>query len=223
MRIVAIIPARAGSQRLPGKNLVPLAGRPLIAWTCAAARAARSVAAVYVNTDCPRIAAVAAEHGVTAPALRPAHLATAAAPTRAANQWLLNVLISRGERFDAVLVLQPTSPLRTAADIDAAVALYAQNRPCAVVSVAPLAPLGWLGMVGADGAFEPLHANVAPNARVHRLNGAIYLYTWDDYLFDRPPPRQLAYVMPPERSVDIDTHEDHRLAEICCAAVGGRE
>lgn len=223
MKIVAIIPARGGSQRLPGKNLAPLAGRPLIAWTCAAARAARSPAAVYVNTDCPRIAALAAEHGVSAPALRPAHLATAAAPTRAANRWLLEVLISRGERYDAVLVLQPTSPLRTAGDIDAAVALFAQNRPCAVVSVAAAAPLGWLGTVGADGTFAPLRADIAPHARTYRLNGAIYLFACEDYLRDRPPPRQVAYVMPPERSVDIDTHEDHRLAEIYCAAAGGRE
>jgi CMP-N-acetylneuraminic acid synthetase len=222
VRIVGIIPARAGSQRLPGKNLAPLAGRPLIAWTCAAARAARSLTAVYVNTDCPRIAAVAAEHGVTAPALRPAHLATAGAPTRAANRWLLDLLTSRGQCYDAVLVLQPTSPLRTAADIDAAVALFAQNRPCAVVSVAPVAPSGWLGTVGGDGAYAPLRADVAPEAPVYRLNGAINLFAWDDYLHDCPPPRQMAYVMPPERSVDIDTHEDHRLAEIFCAA-GHRE
>ena len=138
MTVVGLIPARAGSKRLPGKNLVPLDGRPLLAHTCAAAVESRVLTAVYANTDSAEIAAIAEQNGVACPALRPKHLAEDNTPTRDSNLFILDFLSRRGERYDAVMVLQPTSPLRTAEDIRGAWALFEEHAPCAVVSVAPL-------------------------------------------------------------------------------------
>lgn len=209
MRIVGVIPARAGSKRLPNKNLLPLRGRPLIAHTCDAARACPQLDAVYVNTDCPQIAAVAARHGVAAPFLRPTRLATDTAETRAANRFFLEVLRERGETYDAICVLQPTSPLRSAEDISSAIELFIENAPCAVVSVSEIAPASWIGRLGRDGRFEPGQGSEP----LYRLNGAIYLYTVADYLRDREPPRTLALPLPSARGVDIDTIEDLLHAE----------
>lgn len=206
MKILGLIPARRGSRRLPNKNLASLFGEPLIAHTCRAALQSSALDKVYVNTDCPEIAEVASQFGVRCPRLRPPDLATSNTPTRISNQWLMNQL---SEEFDAIAVLQPTSPLRSAEDINAAVTIFESNSPCSVVSIAPVAPANWLGDIARDGQFRP-HVGSEMN---YRLNGAIYLYTWEDYLFDRPPRREMAYSMPRERSMDIDTAFDLHLVE----------
>lgn len=209
MSVVALIPARAGSRRLPNKNLLPLAGRPLVAHTCAAAQTSGALSAVYVNTDSREIAAVAERHGVPCPVLRPEHLAAAHSSTRDANLFLLDFLAQRGETYDAVMVLQPTSPLRTAEDIRAALGLFEGNSPCAVVSVSPVVPECWLGRIGPDGRFE----RSVGDETAYRLNGAIYVYGWDDYVYDRTPRKTIAHPMPASRGVDIDAREDLEYAE----------
>jgi len=207
--VVGVIPARAGSKRLPDKNLVPLGGRPLLAYTCAAALESRVCTAVYVNTDSPAIAAVAEEHGVACPVLRPKSLAADDSSTRDANVFLLDFLARRGEHYDAVIVLQPTSPLRSADDIRAAWDLFEEHAPCEVVSVAPLVRESWAGHIGRDGRFE----HGLGEELLYRLNGAIYIHSNDDYVQDRPARKTVAYRMPPARSVDIDTREDLEYAE----------
>jgi N,N'-diacetyllegionaminate synthase len=205
MRTVGIIPARAGSKRLPGKNLALLGGLPLIAHTCVAARASGVLDAIYVNTDSPEIAAAGRQFGVECPVLRPAHLAADTTPTRDSNLFLLDWLArERGEHYDTLVLLQPTSPLRTADDIRAGLALYRRSAPCAVIGVLPLVPHGWLGRVAPDGRFERWTGDDV----AHRINGALYIHDLSDYVADRPPPRTLAYVMPAARSVDIDRRED---------------
>lgn len=209
MKIIGIIPARAGSKRIPDKNLIALDGRPLLSYTCDAAIRCGIFETVVINTDCRRIAAVAAEHGVQAPALRPAHLATDDAPTRAANIFVLEHLAALGHRFDAVCVLQPTSPLRSTHDIRAAVELWKKAPDSAVVSVSPVAPSTWCGTRGPDGGFVPL----ADVGALYRLNGALYVYSYENYLQSREPKTTRSYVMPAERGVDIDTWEDLEYAE----------
>ncbi len=218
MNAVGIIPARAGSKRLPGKNIAELCDRPLIVHTCRAALDSGVLSAVYVNTDCANIAAVAAGFGVGCPELRPCALAEDDTSTRDANRFLLDLLARSGESYDAIVVLQPTSPLRTAADIRTAWQLYEENAPCAVVSVSPVAPAGWLGTLGKDARFEPLGGD----RTICRLNGAIYIYSLADYLSEHEPARTLAHVMPASRGIDIDTEEDFRHAEsvMQCAATG---
>lgn len=210
MTVVGLIPARAGSRRLPGKNLALLDGRPLITHTCAAARDSRVLDAVFVNTDSPEIAAAAQQSGVAVPFLRPERLARDDSTTGDANRFFLDALAQRGQRFDAVMILQPTSPLRGAADIRAAWALFEENAPCAVVSVSPAAPATWFGRLRRDGGFDPLPGRDT----IHRLNGAIYIYGTDDYRLERAPPRTLGYVMPPDQGIDIDTPEDLAHAEL---------
>jgi CMP-N,N'-diacetyllegionaminic acid synthase len=209
MKLVGLIPARAGSKRLLNKNLALLNGRPLIAYTCEAALASGVLSAVYVNTDSPAIATVAERFGVHCPALRPESLARDDTPTKDSNRFFLEMLSQRGETYDAVMVLQPTSPLRTADDIREASELFEANQPCAVVSVSPITPASWLGRIAKDGRFEPLPGEDV----VYGLNGAIYSYTVDDYLSDRTPARTLVHPMPRSRGVDIDTLEDLKYAE----------
>lgn len=207
--VVGLIPARAGSKRLPNKNLLPLHGRTLIEHTCEQALHAGVCSAVYINTDSQEIADAAAHAGVSCPRLRPAELATDAATTRAATLFMLDELAKRGERFDALMILQPTSPLRSAQDIREAWQMFEENAPCAVVSVAPLVPSSWTGHIGRDGQFERQEGDDV----LYRLNGAIYIYRWDDYIADRAPRKTVAYPMPLDRSIDIDTAADFELAE----------
>lgn len=207
MSLAGIIPARAGSKRLPNKALLDLDGVPLVAHTCIAAMQSHVFDSLIINTDCPRIAATAERCGATCPALRPAALAADDTPTRDAMLFMLDLLTRRGQRYDALMILQPTSPLRTAADIVAAWQLYQQRAPCEVVSVTPLVPRSWLGAVTADGGFE----RWSGSETVYRLNGAIYLYGWDDFVAGPSGPT-IAYEMPATRSVDIDTQSDLDLA-----------
>lgn len=208
MRVVAIIPARAGSKRLPGKCLRKLGGRPLIAHTVGPAIESGIFAAVHVNTDSPEIALAAQQVGATCPALRPAALARDESPTRDAIVFMLNHLAQRGTRYDALMVLQPTSPLRTAEDIRAAWDMYEHHQPCCVVSVSPTPPQSWFGDVDPAGRFKRWEGEHP----LHRLNGAIYVYPARAYLAGTLPETTFAYVMPPERGVDIDTLADFELA-----------
>jgi CMP-N-acetylneuraminic acid synthetase len=136
VRTLGIIPARGGSKGVPRKNLALLGGRPLIAWTCAAARECRALDKVLVSTDDPEIAATAAEWGVDAPYPRPAELAADTTPILDVLQHVLQTL-SAAEQYhpDAVVLLQPTSPLRTAQHIDAAVSLLRDTGADSVVTV----------------------------------------------------------------------------------------
>jgi CMP-N,N'-diacetyllegionaminic acid synthase len=109
---VALVPARAGSQRVPGKNVLPLAGHPLIAYSIASARESGIFTTVVVSTDSEEIADVARRYGAGVPRLRPAELATS---TSSDIEWVLHAMRDRDE--DAFAILRPTSPFRSAATI----------------------------------------------------------------------------------------------------------
>lgn len=111
---VALIPARAGSQRVPGKNVRPLAGHPLIAYSIAAAHASGRFGAVIVSTDSPEIARVADHYGAEVPGLRPAEMATSTSPDIEWVRQVLNDLSAAGRKFEAFSLLRPTSPFRGA-------------------------------------------------------------------------------------------------------------
>ncbi|MBL8878785.1 MAG: acylneuraminate cytidylyltransferase family protein [Phycisphaerales bacterium] len=208
MRTVGVIPARGGSKRLPGKNLALLSGRPLIAHTCAAAANSREFHALYVNTDCEAIAEAAVRAGAACPALRPAHLAEDDTPTRDAVVWMLEYLAQRNERYDALVILQPTSPLRTAADIRAAMRSFRQHAPCRVTSVSPIAPTAWHARMDSNGRLT----RMIGDEPLMRINGAIYIHRVSDYTTNQQPV-EIAYVMPAERGIDIDARHDLDLCE----------
>ena len=116
--VLALIPARGGSKGVPGKNIRPAGGKPLIAWTIEAAKCSRYIDRLILSTDDPAIVAVAKQFGCDVPFMRPAELATDQADSMVVVRHALQAI---GERYDYLVLLQPTSPLRIAADIDAAV------------------------------------------------------------------------------------------------------
>ena len=225
MRVLGLIPARGGSKGLPGKNLRALGGKPLLTWSIDAALASDVVDAVVVSTDDQAIAAAALAAGAEVPFLRPARLAADDAKVLDAVLYTADRLSGEGRPFDAVVLLQPTSPLRTSADIDAAVRRWGETGTASVVSVCPAehSPLlaGTLGENGSMAGFMPPSSAVNRQQLpvFHRLNGAVYVagVEWlrrnGSFLGDD----SFAYVMPVERSVDIDSETDFAFAE-CLAA-----
>ncbi len=225
LRTLAVVPARGGSKGLPGKNLRPVAGKPLIVHTIEAARGCPAVTRLVVSTDDPAIARVAREAGAEVPWLRPAELATDAASGFGVMRHALEACErEEGRRYEAFVYLQPTSPLRTAADVESAIALLSERGAPAVVSVCELEhPLAWTVEVGSSGELSPHPAASGgdygkgrqAHPPAHRLNGAVYVYRAEFVRAGRPGlvPGTLAHVMPIDRSVDIDTEFDLALVE----------
>jgi CMP-N,N'-diacetyllegionaminic acid synthase len=219
-RTVALIPARGGSKGLPGKNIRLLAGKPLIQHTIEAASQCPQVDAVYVSTDDAEIRQASETAGATV-VERPGEFATDAASTLdAVRHFLDDYRHKHGIWPDTLVLLQPTSPLRTAAHLSEALKQYATLiQPASLVSVSPVKPLSWQGSIGPDGNFA-FHQAIDPNqnrqteARNYILNGAIYISAPERFYNGKlTEPALFAYVMPPEASVDIDTLFDFELAE----------
>lgn len=224
MTLLAIIPARGGSKGVPRKNIKLLAGKPLIAWTIEAARACPDVSRLIVTTEDAEIADVSREWGAEVPFMRPAEIAqddtSGMAPILHALQWLAE---NENYRPDWVMVLQATSPLRTTGDIAEAITLT-KTGTSSVVSVTEANPHPYLmKQLRDDGTLQ---AFIAPpktdDSRrqafpaVYALNGAIYLNTYESVLKNETflLPDTHAYIMPPERSIDIDTLWDFHLADL---------
>lgn len=206
-RALGLIPARAGSERLRGKNMRPFAGRPLIDWTLDAALGGGLLDGVAVTTDDPAVAALASARGVEV-IDRPAELAGSEASIYDAIAHALGVA---GHDWDYLVLLQPTSPLRTAADIDGALTLcHARSAP-AVLGVSPLLKPPAFHRRLTDGVIGPIGG--LDDAVV--VNGAIYVGRPDRLLTERrfDVPGALAWPMPVERSWDIDTAAEFAAAE----------
>ena len=228
-KILGLIPARAGSKGVPHKNVANVAGKPLIAWTIQAAQGAKGLDRLIVSTDSQTIADIAVAFGAEVPFLRPAEYARddtpAAPPVLHALEWL-----EKNEQYrpDFVMLLQPTSPLRATFDIDAAIALLDKTGADSVVSVTPAtrSPY-WMKTITADGRLADFIPGDVGKARrqdlppVYALNGAIYLVRRE--IFQKTQSwytdRSYAYVMPDERSLDIDTPWDLRVAGLALGAV----
>jgi CMP-N,N'-diacetyllegionaminic acid synthase len=160
-RVLALVPARAGSKGLPNKNIRPLAGKPLLAWPVEAALAATCVDRVVLSTDSTEFAEIGRRFGADVPFLRPAELASDTAPSLGFILHALEALEAEGDRYDYVIVLEPTSPLTEAADVDRAVAQLdaSRDRADALVGVAPLEathPAFAVRRAG-DGVISPLN------------------------------------------------------------------
>jgi CMP-N,N'-diacetyllegionaminic acid synthase len=225
-KVLALIPARGGSKGLPGKNILRVAGRPLLAWSVDAAREARSVDRVVLSSDDGDIIAAARACGCEVPFVRPAALATDTATTIDVVTHALEALPG----YDVIVLLQPTSPLRTAADIDAACELLASSGAPACVSVSPVDQSPYLMYrIGDNQDLVPVvEASPAATRRqdlpaVYALNGAVYVadVTWLRRARTFVTRETVAYVMPSERSIDIDTPAD--LLRLCTLldAAGG--
>lgn len=227
---LGLIPARGGSMRLPRKNLLPLAGKPLLARTVEAARNARYLDRVVLSTDNLEIAAIGREFGADVPFLRPVKLASDTASTVDVALHALRSLQAQGEHYDFVVILQPTSPLRSSADIDAAIELLLVKRADAVISVCETDhPPEWCNPLPDDlsmaSFFRPgiRRTRSQDLPRSYRLNGAVYVYNCRRLLVSgslEMDDNSYAYIMPRERSVDIDSEIDFELAEFLCRRLG---
>lgn len=221
MTRVATICARGGSVGVPGKNIQPLCGKPLIVHTIDQALAAPSIDAVFVSTDSPEIADIARRAGAQVPFLRPSHLATAEAPKMPVVEHLVVELERLGKRVDVVIDLQPTTPLREVSDIEACVKLL-DAATDVVITGYESAKNPYFNMVeyAPDGnvrLVKPLPEPVAGRQfapRVFTMNGAVYVWHRESLARGLWGGRTRLHVMPPERSVDIDTLLDFRLVEL---------
>lgn len=220
--ILALLTARGGSKGVPRKNIREVGGKPLITWTIEAALKSAHDLRVLVSTDDVEIAAVSKASGAEVPFLRPDHLAVDTASSEAVVFHALDWLERQANyRPDLILLLQPTSPLRTSQDIDDALQLQMENDAEAVVSVTMNErPIQWLRKVDDEGILAHVvttgHIARRQEAeQLYQLNGAIYLIKPDVLVREKTfyPPRTHAYIMPPERSLDIDTDFDLLLAD----------
>jgi len=213
--VLAIIPARGGSRRLPRKNLRPLAGKPLIAWTIEAAQGSRYLDRIVLSSEDEETMRVARKFGCDVPFVRPAALAT----DEAAGIAPVLDALERLPGYAWVVLLQPTSPLRSAPDIDACIDACVQGRAPACVSVAPGAKSPWWTYtLGAGGRLQPLleAAEPAPRPPLYLLNGAVYVARceWLQRHKNFLGPDTVAHVMPAARSVDIDDELDFKFAQL---------
>lgn len=220
MTTFGIIPARGGSKRLPGKNVRDLGGKPLIAHTIEAALAARTIDRVIVTTDDDLIADTSRRFGAEV-VRRPATLATDQSRSEDAVRHVLSTLTGVDAKKDLVVLLQPTSPLRMAAHIDACLSALAVSDAASVISVVafPLSPHVLFSIEG--NRLQPLFGRQAlePSAQALRTyfpNGAIFAVPaatlLQDDTFYAPP--ILPYVMDDDVSVDIDTETDFYLVDV---------
>jgi len=221
---LAIIPARGGSKGVPGKNIRPVLGKPLIAYTIEAALEARSVGRVLVSTDDPETAAIAKTLGAEVPFMRPAELGSDDTPTLNVVRHVLSELNSL-QRYnpEIIVLLQPTSPLRRSEDIDRAIALLNKTKADSVVSVcvAEQNP-HWMIHLDGDHRVRPFVDQAQEYLRrqdlppVYRINGAVYATRTKSIMKSN---RLLGedtrgYIMDEESSIDIDTELDIQIATL---------
>lgn len=209
--VLAIIPARGGSKGVPRKNIREVAGKPLLVWTIAAAKNSAYIDRLILSSDDPEIIDVAKSWGCEVPFVRPAELAGDETP---GIDPVLHALEKLPD-YDYVVLLQPTSPLRTAEDIDACITLCEKKQAAACVSVTePAHHPQWMYTLSDSGVLRSLSAQRSVRRQdlpsVYALNGAVYVARVETLTQTRSflSGEALAYVMPAMRSIDIDNELD---------------
>ncbi len=218
--MIAIIPARGGSKGLPGKNIKPLLGKPLIAYTIEAALKSKHISRVIVSTEDEEIAKVAEFYGAEIPFMRPHELATDESSSIDVLLYTINRLNENSQvKHTEIIVLQPTSPLRTHTHIDEAIQLFFDRNAEAVLSFCKERhPIFWNKFITDDGKFESIFSedflmNRQMIKPTYYPNGAIYVLN-EKLLKQRTyyTDKSYVYLMDSENSIDIDTQEDFNLA-----------
>jgi len=220
---IAIIPARSGSKGLPDKNIKLLSGKPLMAYSIEAAISSGAFARVFVSTDSEKYAEIAIENGADAHFLRSSENASDHAGSWDVVREVLLRFEEEGEVFDEVMLLQPTSPLRTKEDILSAISLMQEKDALVIESLTEMdhSPL-WSNTLPDDLSMEHFFNEYSDMPRqslptYYRENGAIYLLKRDLLKkedADMFKERCYAYIMPRERSIDIDVELDFSFAEL---------
>jgi CMP-N,N'-diacetyllegionaminic acid synthase len=220
-RIIAVVPARGGSKTVPGKNIRPLAGKPLITWSLKVAQQVSEIDRIIVSTDDSQIASVSREHGAEVYA-RPPHLATDDALVIDALKDLIQTLQAEQERLEWLVLLEPTCPLRTADDVRDCLNLLAHGGYDSVATFkeAELNPhRAWRIVEGVPEVFIPGAVPWLPRQKLpkaYQLNGAVYVFR-ANLLADQTKSlllgKSAAVVMPRNRSHDIDDSVDFAVVE----------
>ena len=222
-KVIGVIPARAGSKRLPRKNVLPLAGRPCIEWTLKAVSESTEISHVAVSTDDPTVQEIVSDYGGVELINRPDELGRDDTSTVDVVLHALDVLKARGYRFSWLLLLQPTSPLRTSNHIDEAIRLVQEKRGDGVVSICRTGhPREWAAPAtpgeSLEGFFSKteLERSGTEFPTSYTVNGAIYLIRTSVFEEQRtffPSRNIIGYEMERRYSVDIDDLYDFELAE----------
>ena len=220
-RVIAVIPARGGSKTIPGKNIRPLGGKPLIVWSIEVAQQVSEIDRVIVSSDDPTISSISREHGAEVYA-RPSHLATDDALVIDALKHLIQTLQAEHEKPGWLVLLEPTCPLRTADDVRDCLRLLADGG-CDSVATFKEAELNphraWRIVEGVPQVFIPGAVPWLPRQKLpkaYQLNGAVYVFRANLLVQETMSillGKSAAVVMPRERSHDIDDIVDFELVE----------
>ena len=216
---LAVIPARGGSKRLPRKNVLDLAGKPLIAWTIEAAKNSKYIDKFIVSTDDQEIKTVSEQYGAEV-LTRPGELAT---DTATSVDVVLHAINAQNKSYDYVVLLQPTSPLRTAQHIDEAIELLFEKNAKAIISVCETdhSPL-WSNTLPEDGSMDNFIREEVKGKRsqdlptYYRLNGAVYIADTQSVINEKSfyPENTYSYPMEKSLSIDVDDAFDFKLLEV---------
>jgi N-acylneuraminate cytidylyltransferase/CMP-N,N'-diacetyllegionaminic acid synthase len=218
--MIAIIPARGGSKGLPGKNIKEFCGKPMIAYTIEAAKRSKFISDIIISTDDQNVADIAISYGAICPFLRPEALASDEALAIDNYIYTINRLNKEcGYEINEFVILQPTSPLRRSEDIDGAIFLFNEKNADSVVSYTMEShPISWHKFLDDDLQFENIFDETLQNRQNNKVsyfpNGAIFVFDYNliknkKYYSNK----SYGYVMPKNRSVDVDCADDFEYAE----------
>lgn len=218
-KVLAIIPARGGSKGIPRKNIKPLAGKPLIAWTIEEAKKSKYIDRLILSSEDDEIIKIAKEWGCEVPFVRPKELAQDDTP---GIEPVIHALNTLPEKYDCICLLQPTSPLRKVEDIDGCIekCILMNASSCVSVTEVDKHPY-WMYKIGDNEKMKPLFPNTHELSRrqdlpkVYTLNGAVYIADsiWllqsKSFINDQTIP----YCMEVSNSLDIDSETDFQICE----------
>ena len=223
-KTIAIIPARSGSKGLPGKNIKKINNIPLLAYSVIAAKECGLFDTIHVSTDSSDYSQIASSYGADQPFLREPDTSGDSSSTWDAVREVVKKYEKIGKHFDVCVLLQPTSPLRTAEDIIKAFELFERNNARAVVSVTEVDhPVQWCFPLDETNSMRFFSKSPFRNSRRqdleknYRENGSIYIVHTNDILnpdFDIYSAECFAYIMDQSKSIDIDTLTDFKVAEV---------
>lgn len=221
-RVLAIIPARGGSKRLPGKNIMSISGKPLLAWTIEAAKKSKIFDDIILTTDDIKIAEIGQTYGASVPFLRRKDLATDKSSSTDVILDVLNWCSKEKLHYDIMVLLQPTSPLRSGEDIYKSMEVFMDKNADAVISVTEVEhPIQWCGTIDDSLSMKNFIDNDIKNLRSqdlkinYRINGAIYISKISSFKEHHSfyLDKSYSYIMDKMSSIDIDDKYDFIIAE----------